>query len=62
MLNLIRYATNDLLQRDFDAPLFGDGMNEHVDFLGQRDKVVRQRDVTSWVKKIRQWPIVPVGR
>lgn len=62
-LNLVQYALNGLLKRNFDTPLSGGrGADEHVDFLGQRDKVVRQRDVTLWVEKIRRWPIAPAGR
>jgi len=54
LLTLLQYHINGLLGRDFDAPFFGSRRNVPVDFLGQRDKVVRSQDVVFWANRIRE--------
>ncbi len=53
-LTYLQYRVNQLLGREFDAPFFERGGSAPLDFLGQRDKVVRQRDVAQWTANIRK--------
>ena len=51
---LIRYHLNHSLRREFDAPLLRRRRGVVSDFLGQRDKEVRQEDVARWVSEIQR--------
>jgi hypothetical protein len=53
-LTYLHYRVNQLLNREFDRPFFESRDSAPLDFLGQRDKVVRQRDVARWMTKIRR--------
>lgn len=53
-LTYLHYRVNQLLGRPFDEPLIERGRAAPLDFLGQRDKVVRQRDVDIWERRIRE--------
>ena len=53
-LRVLQYRLNGLLGREFDKPFFEDRHAVPKDFLGQRDKVVRQRDVQTWTRKVRE--------
>lgn len=57
-LRVLQYHLNDLLGRELDEPFFEDRSAVPEDFLGQRDKVVRQRDVAAWVARIREALVV----
>lgn len=53
-LTYVHYCINQLLGRPFDEPFIQRGGAAPLDFLGQRDKVVRQRDVDVWERRIRE--------
>jgi surface carbohydrate biosynthesis protein len=51
---VLQYHLNDLVGREFDEPFFENRRAVPKDFLGQRDKVIRQKDVTAWAARIRE--------
>lgn len=53
-LRLLQYHFNALLGREFDELFFEDRQVIPKDFLGQEDKVVRQRDVRAWTERVRE--------